>query len=196
MRQSPATREKGVMNFSYPEIGVCGLSCRLCPSYHIEGKSRCPGCKSEFRMGAGCPFITCAVKKKGIEFCWECDENSSCEKWANHRAFGLQHDTFVCYQRLESNIGFIHENGERAFEKEQKARERLLREMLRDFNEGRSKRYYSIAAAVMEIEELEEALRQAGNDSQGLDRKARARILHNILNGIAKNNNYLLKLRK
>jgi hypothetical protein len=26
-------------------------------------------------MAVGCPFITCAVKKKGIEFCWDCEEN-------------------------------------------------------------------------------------------------------------------------
>jgi hypothetical protein len=147
-------------------------------------------------MGAGCPFITCAVKRKGIEFCWDCPENSFCEKWASHRAFSLEHDTFVCYQRLENNISFIRENGERAFEKEQKTRERLLREMLRDFNEGRSKRYYSIAAAVMEIAELEEALRQAGNDSKGKDLKARARVLHGILDETAENKKYLLKLRK
>lgn len=57
------------MQVDYPEIGICGLSCRLCPSYHIEGKSRCAGCKSANRMAVGCPFITCAVKKKGIEFC-------------------------------------------------------------------------------------------------------------------------------
>jgi len=34
-------------------------------------------------MAAGCPFITCAVKKKGIEFCWDCEENKTCEKWKN-----------------------------------------------------------------------------------------------------------------
>jgi len=49
----------------HPEIGICGLSCRLCPSYHTEGKSRCGGYKSETRLAVGCPFITCAVKKKG-----------------------------------------------------------------------------------------------------------------------------------
>jgi len=45
------------MIIKYPEIGICGLSCRLCPRYHTESKSRCGGCKSEFRMSAGCPFI-------------------------------------------------------------------------------------------------------------------------------------------
>jgi hypothetical protein len=43
------------MKITYPEIGICGLSCGLCPSYHTDGISRCGGCKTESRMGAGCP---------------------------------------------------------------------------------------------------------------------------------------------
>ena len=81
------------MIFKYLEIGVCGLSCRLCPRYQSEGKSRCFGCKTESRMGAGCPFITCAVKRNGIEFCWDCKESAACEKWKKHRESGKRHDS-------------------------------------------------------------------------------------------------------
>lgn len=76
------------MEIRYPEIGICGLSCQLCPSYHTYAKSRCGGCKSEERINLGCPFITCAIKKKEIEFCWECKENKDCEKWGKHRETG------------------------------------------------------------------------------------------------------------
>ena len=54
------------MQFKYPEIGICGLSCRLCPMHNTETESRCLGCKSSSRMAVGCPFITCAIKNKGI----------------------------------------------------------------------------------------------------------------------------------
>ena len=184
------------MQIEYPEIGICGLSCRLCPTYHTESKSKCGGCKSEYRMGAGCPFITCAVKKKGIEFCWQCIENETCEKWRNHRAFGKEHDTFKCYQKLGDDIPFIQRNGISAFEEAQKIREQLLKEMLQDFNEGRSKRYYCIAATVLEIEELEAALMQAKRSPAGLDIKGKSRVLHSILDEIAERNQYFLKLRK
>jgi hypothetical protein len=40
-------------------VGVCGLSCYLCPNHNSDAKSRCEGCKSEGRMGAACPFLTC-----------------------------------------------------------------------------------------------------------------------------------------
>ena len=184
------------MQIKYPEIGICGLSCRLCPSYHAQGESKCGGCKSANRMAVGCPFITCAVKRKGIEFCWQCEESETCQKWCDHRQAGRKYDSFVCYQKLEANIAFIRRDGVKAFERTQKAREKLLREMLQEFNDGRSKAYYSITATVMEIEELKSALSQAMSNSAGLGMKERSKVLHSLLDEIAERKHYVLKLRK
>jgi hypothetical protein len=183
------------MNIKYPEIAICGLSCRLCPHYHTEGPSRCGGCKTESRTCAGCPFITCA-QKKGVEFCWDCKEHETCEKWAKHRESGKKADSFKCYQKLEDDIVFVQKNGVNEFEKLQKKREFLLKEMLREFNEGRSKSSYCIAATVMEIGELEDALTKARKNSDGLAMKEKAGVLHAILDETARQGNYLLKLRK
>ena len=174
-----------VVKIKYLEIGICGLSCRLCPNYHMNTKSRCLGCKSEDRIAVGCPFITCALKKKQIEFCWDCKENKTCEKWRKHREAGKKVDSFKCYQKLEDDIDFI-----------QKIREQLLREMLEKFNEGRSKRYYCIAATVLEVDELREALAKVKNNSNGLEIKEKSKLLHFALNEIAKQKKYYLKLRK
>lgn len=184
------------MKFNYPEIGICGLSCRLCPSHNSNAPSRCAGCKSEVRMAVGCTFIRCAVNKKGLEFCWDCDEHKTCEKWRKHREFSQNRDSFKCYQKLDDNIAFILKNGVKAFEKTQQQREKLLTEMLNEFNEGRSKSYFCIAATVMKIDELVTALKKARKKAQGLEIKARAKILHAILDEIAERNNYNLKLRK
>ena len=184
------------MRIKYPKIGICGLSCILCPRYNTNAKSKCEGCKSEFRMGAGCPFITCAVKKKKIEFCLECDENQTCEKWKKHREFGKQHDTFKCYQKLEDNISFIQKYGISKFERVQKIREKLLNEMLQHYNEGRSKNYYCLIVTILEIEDLEKVLTKARKDSIGLEIKGRSKVLHSILNQIIEQQNYGIKLRK
>ena len=184
------------MPIKYPEIGICGLSCRLCPSYHAQGESKCGGCKSANRMAVGCPFITCAVKRKGIEFCWQCEESETCPKWRNHRQASWNHDSFICYQKLEDNIAFIQREGVKAFETTQKAREKLLLEMLQEFNDGRSKTYYSIAATVMEIEELKNALSDARCKSAGLGMKEKSQVLHVLLDTIAERKHYVLKLRK
>jgi len=82
------------------------------------------------------------------------------------------------------------------FEKEQRIREQLLKEMLQEFNEGRSKTFYSIASTVLEIEELANALHEAKEQSEGLGIKERAKVLHKILDTIAERKNYYLKLRK
>ena len=180
----------------HPEIGICGLSCRLCPMHHVDGESRCGGCKSEFRMTAGCPFITCAIRKREIEFCWDCTEHNTCEKWSKHREGGKNHDSFKCYQKLEDNIAFIQENGVSEFEKLQKKREKLLKQMLRDFNEGRSKRYYCIAATVFEIDELQKLLNAGIGLSKGFEIRGKSKVLHSLLDSAANKKNYLLKLRK
>ena len=184
------------MQIKYPGIGVCGLSCRLCPMYNTEAASKCLGCKSPTRMTVGCPFITCAVKKKGIEFCWDCEENKTCEKWKKHREAGKKSDSFKCYQKLEEDIRFIQKNGIREFEKTQKNREDLLKVMLKDYNEGRSKSYYCIAATVLETKELKEVITIAKNRTTGLDIKEKSKVLHSILDDLAVKKCYWLKLRK
>ncbi|MFA6447850.1 MAG: DUF3795 domain-containing protein [bacterium] len=180
----------------HPEIGVCGLSCRLCPRYQSESKSKCFGCKTDSRMDAGCPFITCAVKRKGIEFCRECEENKSCEKWKKHRESGRNHDSFKCYQTLERDIAAIELHGLAAFEKNQKEREKLLKRMMSEFNDGRSMSYYCIAATVLEIAELRAALAKAKKNSAGLQTKEKSKALHSLIDEIAARKSYILKLRK
>ncbi len=147
-------------------------------------------------MTAGCPFITCAVKKKGLEFCGYCVENENCEKWQKHRDAGKQYDSFTCYQKLEENIAFILKNSLGEFDRLQKLREGFLKEMLQEFNEGRSKTYYCIASTVLEMDELEAALKLARESSRGQDVKGKSRVLHAVLDDVAEKKQYRLKLRK
>jgi len=164
--------------------------------YHSKSDSRCAGCKSEGRMKVGCLFITCAVKKRGIEFCWQCPDHEACEKWHEHREWGQSHDSFVCYQRLESNIAFVEHQGIFTFAADQKKREHLLSAMLAEFNEGRSKSFYCIVATVMDIQEIKEAIVLARDRSAGADIKTKSKALHAILDKVAQERKYSLRLRK
>ncbi|HYF81531.1 MAG TPA: DUF3795 domain-containing protein [Clostridia bacterium] len=184
------------MEVKHPQVGICGLSCKLCPMYQTDSKSKCEGCKSEARMSVGCPFITCAIKKKGIEFCWECNESANCEKWNKHREIGKERDSFKSYQKLEDDISFVQINGIEQFVELQNVKEKILKEMLDSFNEGRSKIYYCNASTVIEVEELEDAVERAKKDSHGLDIKSKAKVLHKILDEIAETKKYNLRLRK
>ena len=68
--------------------------------------------------------------------------------------------------------------------------------MLQNYNEGRSKSYYCIAAAVLQIDELDVALIQAKKHSSKLGVKDASKVLHSILDETAERKHYLLKLRK
>jgi hypothetical protein len=68
--------------------------------------------------------------------------------------------------------------------------------MLDGFNEGRLKSYFYLAATVMEVDELENALEVARVGSISFDIKEKARLLHSILDSTAAEKKYYLKLRK
>ena len=72
----------------------------------------------------------------------------------------------------------------------------MLKEMLHNYNEGRSKSYYCLAATVLQIDELKASLTQAKKDSNNLDIKDKSKVLHSIIDEIANRKKYLLKLRK
>ena len=183
------------MKFQYPEIGACGLSCVLCPGYVMKTKSRCPGCKTSWRLGGPCSLLHCAVKKN-VEFCGECQESKTCEKWQKHRAMGKIGDSFKCYQKLEDDIAFLQKHGLLEFRKSQKVRAKLLHQMLDEFNEGRSKSYFCLVATIFEVNEIEKALKEARSKSKDLDIKEKAKLIHSIFDQIASQKKYCLKLRK
>ena len=147
-------------------------------------------------MGAACAFQNCALKKKGVEFCGFCEESKTCERWRKNRERGRKGDSVVSYQKVEDNIAFIRKNGIVEFEKEQRTRENLLKAMIAEFNEGRSKTLYCVVATVLEIEELEKVLNEGRTKTKGLELKAKSEIMHLLLDEIANKKNYILKLRK
>ena len=142
------------------------------------------------------PLITCAVKKRGIEFCWQCPEQEGCEKWNGHRKRGHFRDSFVCYQRLEDNIAFVRRSGFSAFVEDQRERERLLSAMLAEFDDGRSKSFFCVVATVMDVGEITHAIAQAEDESAGRDVKEKSKALHALFDKIAEERGYHLKLRK
>jgi hypothetical protein len=148
-------------------------------------------------MSAGCPFITCAVKKKSIAFCWDCEENSRCSQWAKHRESGRQYDSFITYQKLDENIETAQKKGVRELDRQQREKQNLLVQVLDEYNEGRSKSYYCIAVTLFDIEDLKAAVEEERrNRSTGSDIQARSKSLHAIFERLAKKKNLLLALRK
>jgi hypothetical protein len=87
------------------------------------------------------------------------------------------------------------------FIEQQKKRVGILEEMLRSYNDGRSKSFYCLAAALLSLESLEESLIMADEiikekSIETTDFKGKAGILKGILNHFAREEDEELKLRK
>ena len=189
---------KNIVIKKFPTIACCGLDCGLCPTYYTKGPSRCPGCCGPdfFNKHPSCSIIICCVKKHNFETCGECNE-FPCSKLKDWDRY----DSFICHRVSLSNLKFIKEKSIEEFIEQQKKRLKLLEKMLESFNEGRSKSFYCIASALLSINDLEQALRNAEkmiieekiNDS---DLKSKSKILKQILNKYADKQSIELKLRK
>ncbi|MEI6578904.1 MAG: DUF3795 domain-containing protein [Eubacteriales bacterium] len=173
----------------YPSIGVCGLDCGLCPRYYTEGASRCPGCDGiDFNLKhPSCSYITCCVKKKGLEVCGECEE-FPCSKFKSNEEYQNVKDSssYPTYKKVLPNLNFIKKHGIEKFMEQQTKRIEILEKMLENFDDGRSRSYFCKAANLLEIPVLERKLEQAkskikSENIEQNDKKNKSKILKTIL---------------
>ena len=174
---------------AHPTIAVCGLDCGLCPRYYTVGTSRCPGCG-----GAGfldkhpsCSFITCCVKKRGLEVCGQCPE-FPCSKFKNEEECQpTESSSYPPARKMLSNLRFIRERGMEEFVRRQGKRIALLEAMIDRYDDGRSRSFFCRAAALLDPEDLKRSLEKAKKATAGRrsDAKQRAKILRGVLAEVA-----------
>jgi len=185
----------------YPTIGCCGIDCGLCPRYYTEGSSRCPGCFGQefFNHHPTCSFITCCVKNKNLEICGNCDD-FPCVKfdaWFGKNAY----DSFVTHKKTEQNLNVIKKYGIEKFITQQNKKIALLKLMLSDFNDGRAKNYFCLAAALLSIKGLEKSIDNCIKEIElskieNEDKRNKTRIIKKYLQKIDEEESVHLKLRK
>ncbi len=147
----------------YPTIGCCGLDCGLCPRYYTDGTSRCPGCGGPGFAGKHptCSFITCCVKKKSLEACGQCT-GFPCSKFKSNEVYQQlkESSSYPPYKKVMPNLNFIKEHGIEKFIEQQKKRIELLETMINNFNDGRSRSSFCRAAALLDLNDLENSLNE------------------------------------
>jgi hypothetical protein len=182
---------------AYPTLGCCGIDCGLCPRYHAAGSSRCPGCGGPgfFEKHPACGALSCCAGKKRVEACSLCDEFPCARVSAWKDA-----DSFVTHRRCRANLDAVKAEGLKAFLGQQRKRIVQLERMLAEFDDGRSKGFYCLAAALLSTEALETSAREAARrvrseTADPADRKARAAILRGMLMEHAAREGVELRLR-
>jgi hypothetical protein len=135
-----------------------------------------------------------------LEVCAQCDE-FPCTKFDSSILDGGEYDSFLTYKKAYQNLTFIRNHGVKKFIEQQNQRIKLLKTMLNNFDEGRSKSFYCLAATLLPIEGIEHALDEANQKlkvdrSKGNNRKVKAKMLKAVLYGLAAKEGIELKLRK
>jgi hypothetical protein len=180
---------------NYPTIGVCGLDCGLCPRYYTIGPSRCPGCGGPdfFNKHPSCSFITCCVRKKNLEVCAECAE-FPCSKFKSTEEYQQMKESssYPPCRKIMPNLKFIKQYGIEKFIVQQKKRINVLKIMIENFDDGRSRSFFCRAAALIDLTDLNSSIDKATQrikteKIEPKDSKNKAKILKDILNEITPN---------
>lgn len=157
----------------YPHFALCGLSCGLCPMYHISENDHCPGCGRP-----SCVYVKCAKEHGKVEYCGLCPDYP-CEKYTKAEPY----DSFITCRSVQRDFERLRRDGIEVFRTVLDEKVEILRFLLREYNDGRRKSFFCLAVNLLELEdiktvknELEEnydenaPLRERGAQAAGLFR--------------------------
>jgi len=136
----------------YPLFSLCVLNCGLCPRYHTNGTSKCPGCGGEdfYLKHPSCAVINCSRKHGNSEYCYQC-KLFPCEKYTRPNTS----DSFISYINVNTDL-------EKAkfdiinYKSELNEKVEINQFLLDNFNDGKRKNFYCLAVNLLELEDLRE----------------------------------------
>lgn len=174
-----------------PEFALCGLNCALCPRFHTDGKSRCPGCGGIGfnEKHPSCGIIACAWKNGDIEYCFEC-EKYPCDRYERENT----KDSFITYANVREDVAAAREDLG-SYLPSLARKETLLCTLIARFDNGRMKGFYCIAVNRLPLVDIETILNEASLET-GSDRESAIAALRKRLEEAAARRGVVLKLRK
>jgi hypothetical protein len=179
---------------TYPFYALCGLNCGLCPRYHTDGDSKCPGCGGpDFHLKhPSCTVITCNKKHDNVEFCFQCSLYP-CKKYKKPN----KTDSFITYKNVL--IDFTNAKKDLSYYKKiLNEKMKILNLLIDQYNDGKRKNYYCIAVNLLSIEDLKTIMKQIKTkiDKKDISIKDKITLIINLINEFSKNNGIELELRK
>lgn len=160
-------------------FSLCGLNCLLCPRYHTEGSSRCPGCGGpEFsQKHPTCAVVTCSRRHGNVEYCFLCSE-FPCRRYKNLP----DKDSFITYKNVLRNFSEAEANLKK-YLSDLRSKEKILEELITRFNDGRSKGFYCLAVNLLPLAELKAVMKIINNEvkNKGISLKEKAKEVTALL---------------
>ena len=183
-----------VYSREYPLFSLCGLNCGLCPRYQTEGVSKCPGCGGAdfYQKHPSCAVINCTLKHDQVEFCFQCS-SYPCEKYRNQS----DKDSFITYRNVLVDFGKAKKEGQQPYKLELNEKVEILEYLIQNYNDGRRKNFYCIAANLLSLADLKEVFQEIQNTISPLeiDLKSKIEKIVTLLEKKAERESIVLKLR-
>ncbi len=169
------------MSKKYFLIGCCGMSCNLCPRYHIDGKSKCLGCGLDAHCKY-CATYKCCNFNKNLESCADCSD-TPCEKINNLKDWNGFNTNKIWLKHLDEikKIGYSNWN------KLQSNKRKYLEEALEKYNAGRSKSFIIRHFLFFDIQTIID-LMKCGEKINEVNLKQKAKEFKSLLNRKAEEN--------
>ncbi len=177
----------------YPLFSACGLNCGLCPRYHTDGATKCPGCAGEnfSAKHPSCGVLSCS-QRHGVEYCCLCDEYP-CKKYDGVDLA----DSFITHKNQLKDLHRVKSIGLDAYEAELNSKVGLLKNLLENFDDGRKKNFFCIAVNLLDLQDVEYVMAQITDKTSRDDsKKEKAAAAVRIFQTMAEKRNIVLRLRK
>ncbi|MCK5129662.1 MAG: DUF3795 domain-containing protein [Clostridiales bacterium] len=178
----------------YPLLSACGLNCGLCPRYHTDGTSKCPGCagKSFLMKHPSCGILSCCQRHGGIEYCYQCDEYP-CKRYDGADSS----DSFITHRNQLKDFKKVKKIGLGTYQSELNEKVEILLELLLNYNDGRQKSFFCIAINLLELTDVKEVMAhitEAIKPDSTLKEKSLSAVT--LFKNMAEKRNITLKLNK
>jgi hypothetical protein len=178
-----------------PRFSLCGLNCGLCPRYHTDGASQCPGCGGPdfYLKHPSCAVITCNAKHDRVEYCFQCSA-FPCKKYEATSA----QDSFITYRHVLADFKKAKHKGIEAYKKELDEKVGILEFLLANYNDGKRKSFYCIAVNLLELPDIRRIMAHIAEKVARLDigKKEKIELIAGLFESEAKEKNLELRLRK
>lgn len=175
----------------YPLFSLCGLNCGLCPRYHTQGSSKCPGCGGEdFHLKhPTCSVITCSKNHDSVEYCFKCT-SFPCEKYRKESS----KDSFITYKNVLMDFKKAENMGIEKYIEVLNEKIKIFQYLMENFNDGRRKNFFCTAVNLLEIEDLREIFLSIQNIDVQDEQKTKKAVF--LIEKKSKDKNIEIKLRK
>lgn len=150
----------------------------------------CGGCGNG---NQSCRIANCSLEHGAIQYCYECKQYP-CEKYEHID----EYDSFITHRRRKADLERAQRIGIEPYCLEQQEKAQILSYFLSNYNDGRRKTFFCVAVNLLELSELQEALKQiqSNDELSAWPFKAQCSYVAEVLQGIADRRNIKLKLIK